>query len=184
MKKIAIIILAVVALSCFSSCSIYNNMVDAREGVRARFSTVDVQLQRRSDLIPNLVRTVQAYNVHERDLIESVVNARARLGGVTSDEERIAAENQMSGALSRLLVVVENYPDLKADANFRQLMDELSGTENRISVARRDYNEAVRTYNSMILRFPGNMIADRYGFTSAAYFEAAPAAYVVPVVSF
>jgi len=187
MKKYAIPVVAtaaVVLILIIAVIATYNSLVTMREKVKESYATMEIQLQRRADLIPILVSTVQGYSVHEREIIQAVVDARARLAGSSSDNERIDAENELSGALSRLLVVLENYPDLKADANFRQLMDELAGTENRIATARRDYNEAVRTYNTRIQTFPGNMFAGLFGFELAPYYEVPSGSEFVPIVNF
>ena len=176
-----VVVILVIIMSLFGT---YNGLVRMREDVKASYATISAQLQRRADLIPNLVNTVKGFNIHEKEIIDSVTEARARLSGAGSANERIAREAELSGALSRLLVVVENYPDIKADANFRQLMDELAGTENRIAVARRDYNEVVRAFNARVLSFPASIVARSFGFESAAYFEAAEGSEAVPQVTF
>ena len=129
-------------------------MVSSRENVDSKWSQVDNQLQRRSDLIPNLVNTVKGYASHEKEVFQSVSDARAKMAGAKSVGDKLSANTELSGALSRLLAVAENYPQLKADQNFRQLQDELSGTENRIAVARKDYNDAVQNYNTKIKSLP------------------------------
>lgn len=177
---IAVIIVAVIA----SAMGSYNKLVTLEEQIDNNWSQVENQLQRRADLIPNLVETVKGYAIHEQDAIQAVADARTKLAGNGSVEERMEAENELSGALSRLLVVVENYPNLKADANFRQLSDNLEGTENRIAIARKDYNDAVMTYNGTIRRFPAVLIANMLGFDKKEYFEAAPGAEEVPEVDF
>lgn len=187
MKKglliVGILILAILALISPVLGS-YNSLVTLEEQVNSSWSQVENQLQRRADLIPNLVETVRGYSIHEQEAIEAVTAARAKLGGAGDVTSRAAVENELSSALSRLLVIVENYPNLKADANFRQLADELAGTENRIAVARRDYNEAVQIYNGKIRRIPAVFIAGLLGFEKKAYLEAAPGAENVPKVDF
>ena len=153
MKKSLIVIIVIVLLLGGLLIGSYNGMVSKREAVDTAYSNLDVTLQRRADLIPNLVNTVKGYTSHETAAIEQVTNARTKYLNSSSTDEKIEANNEISKALSNLLVVVENYPDLKASTNFTQLSDELSGTENRIAVARRDYNDAVKTYNLSIKQF-------------------------------
>ena len=162
----------------------YNAMVSTDEEVKAAWAQVENQLQRRYDLIPNLVETVQKYATHEREVLTQVTEARARVGSAGTIDEKIRANNELTGALSRLLVVVENYPQLKASENFTRLQDELAGTENRISVERRRYNETVKDYNQLIRRLPGNLIAGWFGFMTKQPFEAPEAAREAPRVKF
>ena len=179
-----IIVAAVVLIAGITLISTYNGLVGAKESVDNAFSAIDTQLQRRADLIPNLVNTVKGYAAHEKAAIDSVTDARARLAGAQSVGEKSAANTELTGALSRLLVVVENYPNLKADRNFIALQDELAGTENRIAVARRDYNEIVRAYNTRVKTFPTNVFAGMFGFSAADYFEAEETDREVPEVNF
>jgi len=162
----------------------YNTFVILDESVKSSWAQVENQLQRRYDLIPNLVETVKGYAKQEKDVLVEVTNARARVGGAGTVPEKIQANNELSGALSRLLVVVEQYPDLKSNQNFLRLQDELAGTENRIAVERRRYNEEVRRYNVAIRSFPNNLLAAAFGFQPAAFFEAPAAAKTVPKVKF
>jgi LemA protein len=152
--------------------------------VNNSFRNIDTQLQRRADLIPNLVATVKGFAAQEKTIIDSVTSARAKLAGAQTVGEKATADGELSGALSRLLVIVENYPELKSDANFRQLADELAGTENRIAVSRKDYNDIVKTYNTKIKSFPTSLIANLFGFAEAEYFQAAEGTDTVPTVSF
>jgi len=172
---IIVVIIAIVAGS-------YNSLVSLEENVTSKWSQVENNLQRRNDLIPNLVATVKGYAAHEREVFENVTNARAKLAGAQGVANTAQADQELAGALNRLLVIVENYPDLKADANFRQLADELAGTENRLAVARKDYNEAVQTYNTKIKRFPTSIWAKIFGFEPKQYYEAAPGAETPPQV--
>jgi LemA protein len=162
-----------------------NEMVAQREAIRAAWAQVDTALQRRSDLVPNLVETVKGFAAQERAVFDSVTQARAALGGARTPAERIAANEHLSGALSRLLVIVENYPQLKSNENFLRLQDELAGTENRIAVERRKYNEVVQAYNTNIQLFPNNLVASVFGFEREdAYFRTAGAAREAPQVQF
>ena len=181
---IAIAIAAVVVLAVISCVGTYNGLVSAREGLDSQLANIDTQLQRRNDLIPNLVNTVKGYTNHENEVLTQISDARAKLAGATTTEEKSAADGELSGALSRLLVVVENYPDLKADTQFTALTDELAGTENRIAVARKDYNDTARTYNTTIKKFPKVLFARLFGFEPATYFEAQEGAEQAPTVSF
>ncbi len=162
-----------------------NELVLEREAIKGAWSQVDVVLQRRADLIPNLVETVKGYAKHEETAIDSVTSARAALGGAQTPKEKIDANAKLDTALSRLLVVVENYPNLKANENFMRLQDELSGTENRIAVERRKYNETVQKYNTDIELFPKNIAASLFGFKREdAYFQADAASKQAPKVKF
>ena len=162
-----------------------NEMVAQKEAIRAAWAQVDNVLQRRADLIPNLVNTVKGYAAHEQKVFDDIASARAQLAGARTPADRIAANSQLDGALSRLLVVVENYPNLKADQQFLKLQDELSGTENRIAVERRRYNEVVQKYNTNIQLFPNSLIASISGFQREdAYFKAEGQAREVPKVDF
>jgi LemA protein len=170
--KVLLIIGAIALILIFTGISNYNRLVVMSENVESAWSQIDIQLQRRSDLIPNLVATVKKYAEHEEEVFTSVSDARARLAGAGSVSELAEADAELTGALSRLLAIAESYPELKANENFINLQDELAGTENRISTARRDYNEAARTYNTTRRRFPANIFAGIFGFESVEYFEA------------
>jgi LemA protein len=162
----------------------YNRMVTEREGVDKAWAQVENVLQRRGDLIPNLVETVKGYAAHEKEVFESVADARGRLAGATSPQEAAAANAGLTSALGRLLAIAENYPQLKANENFIRLQDELAGSENRIATERMRYNEAVRAYNTLIKRFPANFIAGLFGFGEREYFEAEAGAREAPKVKF
>ncbi len=179
-----LIVLAIVAVVAFWGVSQYNSLVGGNESIDGQWAQVENQLQRRSDLIPNLVNTVKGYAQHETDLFNSIAEARAKLAGNASVEDRVEAANEFESALSRLLVVVERYPELKADTEFRALMDELSGTENRLSVERGRFNETVKTFNEKVKQFPTMVIARVTGFVPRAYFEIPDSARDVPEVDF
>lgn len=177
--------LAVVAFlaSTLSGCS-YNKFTTQEEAIKAQWGQVQNQLQRRNDLIPNLVETTKGYAQHEEGVYKDIADSRARLLSAKSPEETIAAANQQTAALGRLLAVFENYPNLKANEQFNRLMDELAGTENRIAVERMRYNERIQEYNAATRRFPGNVTAKVFGFKQYPYFEAPASAQAVPKVSF
>lgn len=179
---VVIVVLAGLVFSFFKGT--YNRFVALDEGVKSAWAQVENQLQRRYDLIPNLVETVKGYAKQEKDVLVEVTNARARVGGAATVSDKIDANNELSGALSRLLLVVEQYPDLKSNQNFLRLQDELAGTENRISVERKRYNDAVRGYNVAIRSFPANLLAGMFGFKKAAFFEVPAAAQAAPQVKF
>ncbi len=180
------VVLLIVAVSLGGSfISRRNEMVTQKESINGAWAQVDNVIQRRADLIPNLVNTVKGYASHEQKVFDDIASARAQLGGARNPAERIAANTQLDGALSRLLVVVENYPNLKADQQFLRLQDELAGTENRIAVERRRYNEIVQGYNTYIQVFPNNLVASFSGFQREdAYFKAEGTARQVPKVDF
>jgi LemA protein len=162
----------------------YNSLVRMDEGVKAAWAQVENQLQRRYDLIPNYVETVKGYAKHEKEVFIRVTEARSKVAGAGNISEKIQANNQLSSALARLLVVVERYPELKANTNFIRLQDELAGTENRIAVERRRFNEAVRAYNVKIRSFPTSLIAGMFGFEKATFFEVPKEKQEVPKVKF
>ena len=162
----------------------YNSLVAMEEGVKGAWAQVENQLQRRYDLIPNYVETVKGYAAHEKDVFVRVTEARSRVAGAKDMRSKIEANNQLSSALSRLLVVVERYPELKANTNFIRLQDELAGTENRIAVERRRFNESVKAYNIKIRIFPTNIIAGMFGFEKATFFEVPKERQEVPKIKF
>ena len=186
--KMALIVVGVVVLLALIVGSSFigtrNDLVRMQQDVRGQWSQVDVALQRRADLIPNLVETVKGYAKQEQAVFGQIAEARARLGGARTPEEKIDANNQLSGALSRLLVITENYPQLRSNETFNRLMDELAGTENRINVERRKYNEAVQKYNTDLQIFPKNIAAGMFGFQPEPYFKAEEGARTVPKVNF
>jgi LemA protein len=187
MKKTTpvIIALAVALIAVFGFyIGIKNSLVTLDENISAAWSEIDNQLQRRADLIPNFVNTVKGYAAHEEGVFTEVANARARLAGNGSVEEKAGGYNAMQSALSRLLLVVERYPELKASANFIALQDELAGTENRIAVARQRYNTSVRSFNTKIRTFPGSLFVASLGFSPRQYFEINESSRATPQVQF
>ena len=185
MKKILIGLAVVIVLLIISFVSVYNGIVSKHETITAKWAQVENQLQRRNDLIPNLVNTVRGYTAYEQKVLTDVTNARSAWAKAGTIEEKVKAASQTDAALSRLLLVVENYPNLKADQTFLRLMDELSGTENRIAVERMRYNEAVKDFNITVRSFPGNIIGGMYGYKPATeYFKAEEKAKTVPEVKF
>lgn len=183
-KPVLWVILAIIAIVLISGVSMYNGLVSDNEKIDSMWSQVENQLQRRADLVPNLVATTKGYAAQEKEIFTQVAEARSKLAGAGTVGEKAQADAELTSALSRLLVVVERYPELKSDANFRQLADELAGTENRLAVARKDYNEAVRSFNTRVKRFPTNLMAGMAGFETREYFEAGEGARDVPEVSF
>lgn len=193
MKKSTIILIAAVAVAGLWLVGAYNGMVTAEEGVDTAWSQVENVYQRRADLIPNLVNTVKGYATHESETLEGVVNARAKATQVTVDAENLTpeqlqkfneAQGELSSALGRLLAVAEAYPDLKANENFLELQAQLEGTENRIATERMKFNETAKEYNTLIKKFPKNIIASVFGFEKKPYFEAQEGADRAPVVQF
>lgn len=191
MKKI--ILMAIVAIFTMTSCSTYNNMVTKEEAVKTAWSNVETQYQRRADLIPNLVSTVKGYAAHEQSTLQAVVDARAKATSITLSPENLSSEkiaeyqkaqSAVTSALGRLIAVSENYPDLKANQNFLELQAQLEGTENRITVARKEFNDATQAYNVQVRKFPANLVAMIFGFDQKPYFEADAAAATAPKVEF
>lgn len=182
---IILIVVAVLAVALVGyTVKSYNGLVTLKQEVTQKESDIQTTLQRRADLIPNLVNTVKGYASHEESIMKEVSDARAALVGANNTGDQLAANEQMTSALNRLLAIAENYPDLKANTNFIQLQDELSGTENRITQARRAYNDAVKTYNTKIQRFPTSLIAGIFNFEAFDYFQANEGAQEVPSVNF
>ena len=191
MKKI--ILVAIVAIFSMTSCSTYNGMVTKEEAVKSAWSNVETQYQRRADLIPNLVSTVKGYASHEESTLKEVVEARAKATSINLSLEDLSpeklaeyqkAQSAVSSALGRLIAVSENYPDLKANQNFLELQAQLEGTENRITVARKEFNDATQEYNVSVRKFPANLVAMIFGFDQKAYFEADATASAAPKVEF
>ncbi len=169
---VGLILIFLVVIGIIALIGVRNGLITRDEAVQARWSDIDTQLQRRADLIPNLVKTVQGYADHEEEVLRQVTESREKLLAATTITDKAEADSVMNQALGRLLAIMENYPDLKANENFIRLQDELAGTENRIGVARKNYNDSVREFNSAIRRFPGSLFASRLGFTKKDYFQA------------
>ena len=179
---LAVVAVIVVVVALFGSS--YNNLVELEERVDKEASNVSVMLERRADLIPNLVNTVKGYVKHEEGVIKAITEARENLLNASTIEEKSKANNELTNAINALMVIVENYPDLKANENFINLSDELAGTENRIANARTTYNDAVSDYNSTVKKFPSNLIANLFGFKEKDYFEVEESKKDVPKVEF
>lgn len=193
MKKSTIIILVVVVIAAVWAVTGYNGLVKADEAVSNAWSNVENQYQRRADLIPNLVNTVKGYASHEKETLDAVISARTRATQVTVDADNLTpeklqeyqkAQGEVGAALGRLLAITEAYPDLKANQNFLELQAQLEGTENRISVERRNFNDVAKSYNTSIRTFPRNLLAGMFGFEKRPYFEAQEGAEQAPVVQF
>lgn len=192
-NKVVWIVIAIVAILFFWGQGVYNHMVTQDEGVKTAWSQVENQYQRRMDLIPNLVNTVKGYAAHEKETLEGVVSARAEATKTTIDPSNLteeslqkfqSAQGQLGNALSRLMLVMERYPDLKANHNFMELQAQLEGTENRISVERKRFNEVAQAYNTYIRKFPNNLLSGMFGFQPKAYFTADAGAEKAPKVEF
>jgi len=188
MKKSTIIIIVIIAflLAFFLAVVFqYNSIIRLREDVKTAWAQVENQMQRRNDLIPNYVKTVKGYAVHEKEIFIEIANARSRMMGSKTLQDKLSADSAMSSAISRLMVIVENYPALKADQNFIRLQDELAGTENRLAVERKRYNDLVNSFNKKILVFPVNLFAKMFGFEPLEFFQATEKAKTtVPSVEF
>ena len=193
MKKSTIGLIAVIAVIAFWLIGVYNGMVGLDEGVNTAWANVETQYQRRADLIPNLVNTVKGYAQHEQETFEAVVNARSKATSITIDPSNVTpeklqefqqAQGELASALGRLIAISENYPDLKASEQFKELQAQLEGTENRINVARTNFNKEAQKYNTTIRSFPKNLFAGMLGFTQRAYFEADAGASQAPKVQF
>ena len=178
------IILGIIVIVALGAVVSYNRFVSQKQMIKDAWANIDTELRRRYDLIPNLVETVKGYARHEKGVFDDIANARAAMMGASSRAEKIQAANQFEGAISKLLSISEAYPQLKADTTYQRLMDELAGTENRLAVERKRYNEAVQQYNSDIRRIPGAWWAKIGGFTPKDYFKAESGARAVPKVSF
>ncbi|OFI01335.1 LemA family protein [Clostridium acetireducens DSM 10703] len=183
LKTISIIV-GILIIITIPFITTYNKMVTLDQNVQKSQSDIDTQLQRRNDLIPNLVETVKGYAKQEKDIFTDIANARAKLGGAQTVADKAEADNELSSALSRLLVVVERYPELKSNENFKDLTIALEGTENRINIARQDYNKAVDNYNIKIRKFPNSIVSGIAGFEKKPYYKASEGAKEVPKVNF
>src|SRR3989344_5289157 len=183
MKKGLFIVLALVAVAVIWGFSSYNSLVTLNESVDAQWAKVETQYQRRFDLIPNLVNSVKGILIQEQKIFGDIAEARTRYSGVTSANDKAAAASQVESAFGRLLAVMENYPQLQSSANVQDLMTQLEGTENRISVERTRFNDMVRDYNVSVKRFPRNVLAGLFGFGERAYFEAAKGSETAPTVN-
>lgn len=181
---IIVAIIAVIVIGLIMIVPTYNRLAESRENVNQAYAQVQNVVQRRADLIPNLVNTVKGYTDHESDTLKEVTNARAGVQNAESPSELAEANDQLTRAIGDINVVVEAYPELKADTQFVQLMDELAGSENRISTERKNYNEAVQAYNTQIKKFPTNIIANFTGYDEAEYFQASESAQEAPTVDF
>ena len=188
-----VVVLGVLAIIALWGVNVYNGLVEGQEDVESAWSQVENQYQRRADLVPNLVATVKGYASHEQETLEGVIAARSKATQITINPDEItpeqlaayqAAQGELSQALGRLLAVAESYPDLKANANFRDLQAQLEGTENRIAVARQNFNDTAKNYNTKVRRFPSNIIASMFGFEKKPYFEAEEDAKMAPMVEF
>ena len=182
-RRTARLVLLAIAALPLTGCS-YNTFVGQDEAIKGQWAQVQNQLQRRNDLIPNLVETVKGYATHEESVFKEIAESRSKLLGAKSPDETIAAANQQTSALGRLLLVVENYPNLKANEQFNRLMDELAGAENRLAVARGRYNERIQEYNTATKKFPGNVTAKVFGFKEFPYWKAPESAQSAPKVDF
>ncbi len=192
MRNVTKLILTIVCTLSLSSCG-YNTMVEKDEAVSQAWSNVENQYQRRADLIPNLVNTVKGYAAHEKETLDAVVSARSKATQMTVDADNLTpeklqayqqAQGEIGNALGRLLAITENYPELKANENFKELQAQLEGTENRISVERRNFNEVAKDYNTYIRKFPNNIVSGIFGFDKHPYFEAEAGAEKAPIVEF
>ncbi len=185
MKNFLIALVVIVAVGLFTVIGVYNGIVSKHENITAKWAQVENQLQRRNDLIPNLVNSVKGYAAHEKTIFEDVAKARSQWTSANTMDEKVKAAQSLDVSLGRLIAVAENYPQLKADGTFLKLMDELSGTENRIAVERMRYNDAVMDFNITVRRFPGNLVASAFGYKPAnQYFKADDRSKSVPEVKF